>query len=206
LTSLATVACGRPIARPIALKLSPHAKPRETSSRSPNDRHRSARLRGAGRTPPDPATHAVTLSLAIPTSRAIACNEYPSTHNSHTRSRRHSGHRPITTTFRSAGSQPGPPDDQAVHQPLETTVRSGHEFDAGAWPRATAFGQHRSRALARDLAHPRCGWDRADRRLRGWRDGVRTRVLHRQPRRAWPRCNKAREGRPVTSRGLSLHA
>jgi hypothetical protein len=44
------------------------------------------------------------------------------------------------------------------------------------------------------------------RRLQGWAGRVRTRVLHRQPRRAWPRCNKAREGRPVTSRGLSLHA
>ena len=53
---------------------------------------------------------------AIPTSRAIACNEYPSTHNSHTRSRRHSGHRPITTTL-SLGRQPTRPTGRSGGAP-----------------------------------------------------------------------------------------
>jgi hypothetical protein len=36
--------------------------------------------------------------------------------------------------------------------------------------------------------------------------GVKTCVLHRQPRHAWPRCTRAAEGRPATSPALSLYA
>ena len=43
------------------------------------------------------------------------------------------------------------------------------------------------------------------RRLQGWRNGAKTRVLHRQPRRASPRCTRAAEGSRITSRALSLH-
>ena len=47
---------------------------------------------------------------------------------------------------------------------------------------------------------------RARRRLQGPRDEVKTRVLRRQPLRAWPRCTRAEEGTRVSSRALSLHA
>jgi hypothetical protein len=39
----------------------------------------------------------------------------------------------------------------------------------GTLGRAAAVRRHRPRALARDLAHPRRGWDRADRRMQGSR-------------------------------------
>ena len=63
LTSLATVVCGRPIARAIALKLSPHAKPRETSSRSPNHRHLPGALARRRSHPPRPSN---TRSHIVP--------------------------------------------------------------------------------------------------------------------------------------------
>jgi hypothetical protein len=116
---------GRPIRRAITLKLSPRARPREISSRSKAARQPSARIRGRGRTPPVAVKHFATLVLNIPTSRAIAWIEFPRAHNPHTRSRRHSGHRPITTTFRSPGSQPGRPDSQVVQRLIETADRSG---------------------------------------------------------------------------------
>jgi hypothetical protein len=121
-TSRATVVWGRPIRREITLKLSPRARPREISSRSAATRQRSARSRGRGRTPPLAFKHFVTLVLNIPTSRAIAWIEFPCAHSSQTRSRRHFGHRPITTTFRTPGSQPGRPDSQVVQRLTETAT------------------------------------------------------------------------------------
>jgi hypothetical protein len=61
------------------------------------------------------------------------------------------------------------------------------------WP-ASRSRRPAGQASGRGSRRPGAAARPERRRLPGWRDGVQTRVLHRQPRRAWPRCTRAADG------------
>ena len=111
----------RPPDRPQALTTRQAA--RNLLAPTPNHRHRSARLRDAGRTPQTQQhTQSRCPSPSLPRARSRAT----STPRPTTPTPAHAATPatvPSPPPFRSASSQPGPPDDQAVHQPLETTRR-----------------------------------------------------------------------------------
>ena len=71
-----TVETARPNRTPIKRSESPAATPRETSSRSVNDRCRGDRLLGSGRTPPQDSTKSTDDAADRPRPRPI--NRYPS--------------------------------------------------------------------------------------------------------------------------------
>jgi len=110
--------CPRPNRPAIRRNDSPAATPREISSRSVNDKHRDARRRGAGRTPPVSSISVRTDELSRPSQRAIFRIASPPCHRSHTSALSNS------VNFRTTTSSTRVPYSrrQVLHPPPETTA------------------------------------------------------------------------------------